>query len=66
MPNGPFAIVAGKIDGHHVTPTSFDHTRIGKPGGPLGLFVSYKGRITPSDGVTRNGYTFGLVGEVHF
>jgi hypothetical protein len=67
MPNGPFAIVAGKINGHHVTPTSFDQSRIGKQGGPLALIVTYTGSVSNGGGVAAsNGYTFGFVGHVHF
>jgi hypothetical protein len=67
MPNGPFHVVGGRINGHAVQPDSGDQGKVGHKGGPLALIVHYTGSISSHDGVpATNGYTFGLVGWVKF
>jgi hypothetical protein len=62
MPNGPFAIVAGRIEGHPVRPTNTDTGRVEHNGGPLFLYVGFNGHEPHS----RYGYVFGFRGWIHW
>jgi len=67
MPNGPFAVVAGNLEGYAVHPTSHNQTRVSNRGGPLHLVVTYTGLVGNGGGVaSSNGYTFGLIGWLFF
>ena len=62
MPNGPFHVVDGRLDGRVVQPDDGDQARIGQPGGPLALIVE----DAKSGNSAGYGYTFGLVGRIKF
>ena len=67
MPNGPFHVMAGKIDNNPVQPDNGDQGKIGKTGGPLALIVRYTGQVSGRSGEgPTNGYTIGLVGRIKF
>jgi hypothetical protein len=67
MPNGPFAILAGRVDGNSVRPTSTDESRVEHNGGPLFLYVGYHGSISNGGGVpASHGYVFGFRGWIHW
>ena len=67
MPNGPFHVVEGRINGQTIHPDSGNQNRIGTEGGPLALLVAERPRVTePGNGPTSNAYTFGLVGWLKF
>lgn len=67
MPNGPFSVVAGRIDGHTVTPDSANQARFDTHGGPLHLVVNHTRYISNGGGVpSSNGYSFGLIGWLHY
>ena len=70
MPNGPFAVVDGRIDGHAVTPTSSDESKVEHQGGPLFLYVGFHGQHHVSQGVPHplvyNGYVFGFRGWLNY
>jgi hypothetical protein len=57
MPNGPFAVVAGRIDGHTVMPTSTDQSKVEHQGGPLFLYVGYHGKVHLYTGAVLNPWT---------
>ena len=72
MPNGPFAVVGGGIDGHAVTPTSSDESKVEHQGGPLFLYVGFHGEQRVSEGSApgapfmNNGYVFGFRGWLNY
>jgi hypothetical protein len=69
MPNGPFAVVEGHIDGHAVTPTSNDESKVEHQGGPLFLYVGFHGQSSVRHGaghITANGYVFGFRGWLNY
>ena len=45
MPNGPFFVLSGKLDGKNVLPDDGHQARIGQPGGPLALHVGYHSKF---------------------
>ena len=56
MPNGPFSVVAGQLDGKAILPDG-GRGNISRLGGPLNLIVHSTGSVA-----NGNGYTFGFVG----
>jgi hypothetical protein len=67
MPNGPFHVIDGVIDGHTVHADSGDARYYDTNGGPLHLVVNYTGSIHNGGGKAESrGYTFGLIGKVKF
>ena len=67
MPNGPFSVVAGQIGGHAVMPDSALQAKFDTHGGPLHLVVTHTRYITSRVGYPAdNGYSFGLIGWLHF
>jgi hypothetical protein len=67
MPNGPFAVLYGEINGHPVRATSHNHSQVEHNGGPLFLYVGYWGSINNGGGVAAShGYVFGFRGWLHW
>jgi hypothetical protein len=65
MPNGPFAVVAGHVNGHAVRPTSTDAGRVEHQGGPLFLYVGFHSHINNGGGKPGSfGYVFGFRGWI--
>jgi hypothetical protein len=66
-PNGPFAVVTGVIDKHHVTATSTDQSKVEHQGGPLYLYVGYHGKVDSGNHlVPSEGYVFGFRGWLNY
>lgn len=66
MPNGPFLVLQGKVDGKAVARQS-DGKREETDGGPLFLYVGFHGSINNGGGVpASNGYVFGFRGYLNF
>jgi hypothetical protein len=67
MPNGPFAVMFGRVDGHQVRATSTNENQVEHNGGPLFLYVGYHGSISNGGGVpASHGYVFGFRGWLHY
>ncbi len=58
MPNGPFLVLSGNLDGKKVLPDDGNQARIGQPGGPLGLYVGFHSRFKVG---YSNDYSYGYV-----
>jgi hypothetical protein len=67
MPNGPFHVVAGMLNGHEVRPDDGNQGRVAHDGGPLHLNVMYRGGVSNGGGVpASHGYVFVLSGRIFF
>jgi hypothetical protein len=64
MPNGPFTVLTGHVNGQPVHPDNPNGT-VEQVGGPLFLWVGYWGRVG-KDGVAYQGYVFGLRGYLDY
>ena len=62
MPNGPFHVVDGMIDGVAVRPDDGNQLRIGQPGGPLNLVVTHNGDINSR----TYRYSYGIIGRIKY
>jgi hypothetical protein len=66
MPNGPFAVMAGKFEGKTVKPSN-PTGAVEQPGGPLFLWVGFHSYLSQGGGVpAKTGYVFGLRGYLQF
>jgi hypothetical protein len=66
MPNGPFAVMAGKVDGKSVKPSN-PNGAVEQLGGPLFLWVGFHSYLSQGGGVpAKTGYVFGLRGHLEF
>jgi hypothetical protein len=45
MPNGPFLVLGGKLDGKNVLPDDRNQARFGQPGGPLALYTGFHSKF---------------------
>jgi hypothetical protein len=64
MPNGPFTVLTGDVNGLPVRPDN-PHAAVEQAGGPLFLWVGYWGRVG-KDGYAYHGYVFGLRGYLDY
>lgn len=64
MPNGPFVILGGTYQGKPIVASTANEGAVAAPGGPLGLFVGYGGKLKA--GHPENGYVFGLWGYLNY
>ncbi len=66
MPDGPFLVVEGTVDGRAVVRQS-ESKGVESDGGPLFLYVGYHGSISNGGGVPASqGYVFGFRGYLQF
>lgn len=66
MPNGPFLVVGGRVDGKDVARQD-ENKGVETDGGPLFLYVGFNGYINNGGGVpASHGYVFGLRGYIQF
>jgi hypothetical protein len=64
MPNGPFTVLTGSVNGQPVRADN-PHGAVEQVGGPLFLWVGYHGRVG-KDGYAYHGYVFGLRGYLDY
>lgn len=64
MPNGPFSVLTGRINGVAVRADN-PHGGVEQVGGPLFLWVGYWGRVSVGD-YAHHGYVFGLRGYIDY